>query len=706
MGSRKEEERNEKIIRGLMKLPPNRRCINCNSMGPQYVCTNFWSFVCVTCSGIHREFTHRVKSVSMAKFTAQEVDALQNGGNQRAREIYLKNWDFQRQRLPDSSNVDKIREFIRNVYVDRGYAAARSSDKPPRDVQSPRIHEDDTRRASSYHSFSQSPPYDYQYEDRRYGKQAAALTRKPGSDKVRYEGKMSSIIYSPGRFSDQVYGDRFANEGSGPRISDFSVSSGGEQFKSDVHSPNSEKDIGFNSPPYQRSGARSSEDVWSHARSTSLETNSKREADGIHHPQRTTSLGSTDSNLSSLRSYNSGGLVDFFSEPIQASGSLQNKVSCVPQQSGLGGSVSSDLSKAPVAHKPSSSSASSVDLFQLPAAPFKASAVDLFQTSVLSAVPSINEIQPTQTSQPSSVDFFVDAFQHPSASASNEKSVELSVPENERWATFDTPQHTTSTARVEIPATVSSTADSLQEIFDPFLILNANMQWPSFETSSVSVPSSVKSNIWHDGVQNGEEQVSVTATKSQTEQPWNAFEDSGTAIPVDALNQGLQVHNLPSTDDQFLEIQASELSNKGGMQGIAPVNGFDDHDLSSHFVSGLPYPPSAYPQMGGVQPNEINRKSTNPFDYPYDSDVEHNNMFPLQFLDISSLQAALPDSQLPPTFHSGIAEPWLPQNSVNPYISSAGQGGFTLMAAQPPSSQIPNVQTQGPVASFGGNPFA
>ena len=74
-----------------------------------------------------REFTHRVKSVSMAKFTTQEVEALQNGGNQvlsdflsmwkdgililvlltihcfqRAREMYLKDWDLQRQRLPDN----------------------------------------------------------------------------------------------------------------------------------------------------------------------------------------------------------------------------------------------------------------------------------------------------------------------------------------------------------------------------------------------------------------------------------------------------------------------------------------------------------------------------------------------------------------------------------------------------------------------------
>ncbi|RYR53721.1 hypothetical protein Ahy_A06g028941 isoform C [Arachis hypogaea] len=637
MATRKEEERNEKIIRGLMKLPPNRKCINCNSLGPQYVCTNFWTFVCMTCSGIHREFTHRVKSVSMAKFTSQEVDSLQNAGNQRAREIYLKNWDFQRQRLPDSSNVDKIREFIRH---------------------NPRINEDDTRRASSYHSYSQSPPYDYQYEDRRYGKQAAALTRKPGSDKVRYEGKMSSIIYSPGRFSDHAYEDRFANEGSGPRISDFSVSSGGEQFKSEVQSPNFHKDIGFHSPPYRHSGHHSSEDVWAFARNTSLETNAKRDMEGIRLPQRTASLGSMDSNLSSFRSHNSGGLVDFFSEPVQAFEPLQTKVSCVPQPPGPAGSTSSDISNTPVAAEPS------IDLFQLPGAPSQSTSVDLFQSAVLSAVPYSNESQPTQTSQPSSVDFFANLSQQPSTATSDEKSLELSAPKNEGWATFDMPQYTASTAKVETPAVLPSAADTLQDRFDPFLNLNGNMQWPSFETSGVSVPSSVTSNVWHDGAWNGEEQVSVTATSTQ---PWSAFEDSVTPASADGLNQGLQLQNLPSTDDQCLDLRASE---------------------------------------GESQPNGNSHKSTNPFDFLDDadvSDVEHSNMF----LDLSSLQAALPDAQLQPTFHSGIAEPWLPQNSVNSYISSAGQGGgLTFLAAQPPSSQISNIQTQEPVASFGGNPFA
>ncbi|XP_054801261.1 probable ADP-ribosylation factor GTPase-activating protein AGD14 [Prosopis cineraria] len=655
MGSRKEDERNEKIIRGLMKLPPNRRCINCNSLGPQYVCTTFWTFVCMTCSGIHREFTHRVKSVSMAKFTSQEVEALQNGGNQRARDTYLKDWDFQRQRMPDSSNADKIREFIRNVYVDRRYAGARSADKPPRDTQSPRIHGEDTRRASSYHSYSQSPPYDYQYEDRRYGRQAAALTRKPGSDKGRYEGKMSSIMYSPGRFSDHASDEGFANEGSGPRNSDYSVSGAGEQLKSVVQSPKFYKDM-RSSPFHQRSSAGSSEDVWSPSRYTSLETIVKGDSDG-HHPQ--------------------------CARPIS-------------QQSCPARSVSLDLSKAPVASEPLSSLKPPVDLFEFPASS-QAPSMDLFQPSILSSAPSSNKNQPSQTSQSSSIDFFADVSEQQPAATSDEKSPEFFVPKNEGWATFDLPQHTASPAQVEIPAGVPSTDKSLMELFDPFSTANTSTQWPSFDTSGVHDPS-ITYNAWRGGVQNGE-QASIAPANAQS---WNAFEDPGSHLPVDAVNQGSLLHNLPSSDDQFLSSKVSEGS-KGGVQEFAPLGGFNDNIQSD--ASGLPYPPTVLPLKEETQHNATNQKSTNPFDLPYESDAEHNNMF----LDLSSLQAALPDSQLAPPYHGGyhggIAEPWLPQ-SVTPFISSAGQGGLTFMAAQPPSSQIPNIQTQGPVASFGGNPFA
>ncbi|CAK9160010.1 unnamed protein product, partial [Ilex paraguariensis] len=231
-----------------------------------------------------REFTHRVKSVSMAKFTSQEIEALQKGGNQRARETYLKEWDSQRQRLPDSSNADKVREFIKSVYVERKYAGGKTSNRPPRDMQNLRTHEDETRRASSYHSYSQSPPYDFQYEERRYGKHAPVLTRKPGSDRGLYEGKVSSFL-SPSRLSSHIFEDRFANEESNARASDYSVSSGGDPFRSDSQSPNFERDIGFNSPQSEISRDLFSEDAHSHTVNTLSHTIARRDADRGVRPQ-------------------------------------------------------------------------------------------------------------------------------------------------------------------------------------------------------------------------------------------------------------------------------------------------------------------------------------------------------------------------------------------------------------------------------------
>ncbi|PWZ25271.1 putative ADP-ribosylation factor GTPase-activating protein AGD14 [Zea mays] len=172
MASRvKEDERHEKIIRGLLKLPANKRCINCNNLGPQYVCTNFWTFVCTNCSGSQslyfssREFTHRVKSVSMAKFTAQEVAALQEGGNERAREVFFKEWDPQRNGYPDSSNADKLRNFIKHVYVERRYTGERSTDRPPR-AKDDKDEYSENRRSDGNWGGSRSPP-NGSYSDRQ-----------------------------------------------------------------------------------------------------------------------------------------------------------------------------------------------------------------------------------------------------------------------------------------------------------------------------------------------------------------------------------------------------------------------------------------------------------------------------------------------------------------------------------------------------------
>ncbi|XP_017627723.1 probable ADP-ribosylation factor GTPase-activating protein AGD14 isoform X1 [Gossypium arboreum] len=643
MGSRKEEERNEKIIRGLMKLPPNRRCINCNGVGPQYVCTNFWTFVCMACSGIHREFTHRVKSVSMSKFISQEVEALQSGGNQHARDIYLKDWDMQKHRLPDSSNPNKIREFIKNVYVDRKYAGGKTSDKPRRDMQSLGNQEDNRRRPSSYHSYSESPPYDYQYEDRRYGKQVAAtLSRKPGSDRGFYVRKASSFIYSPGHSSDHSFEDRFANEGSAPRVSDYSVSSGGDTFKSGTGSPNFQKEVVFGSPNSQPQTDILSEDARHQTSNLFVDPNSKKDAAGISHPQRTKSLGSfgsIDKNSMSVKYCNSDIGLDVFSEPEQNVGSHHNKASSFSQSSVPVNYGGLDLFNAcnPSASPP-------IYSFQLPATS-PVSSENVFQHAA-SLMQHGNSYQPSPSIQ--SVDLFAEISEQPPAANFGGKLPESPVPKNEEWQMFYIPQHAASgpVTKNLSPAVMPSHGD-LSMKFDQLQSLNTAMQCPQFENSS-ALSSSVKSSQWQEGLHDGRSSTAANCTQS-------------------LHNDGFQTANLLYGD------------------GIAP-----------------PYVPMVNPPLGENQLHAAGRKSTNPFDLPYDSELERSDMF----LDMSSLQTTLPNGQLSSTFLGGVSQPWFPQNPATPYIPGTEGGLAVFMSGQAPSSQLSNVSTQGPFSSIGGNPFA
>ncbi|VFQ67477.1 unnamed protein product [Cuscuta campestris] len=673
MSSRREEERNEKIIRGLMKLPPNRRCINCDSLGPQYVCTNFWTFVCMTCSGIHREFTHRVKSVSMAKFTTQEVEALQKGGNQRAREIYLKNWDLQRQRLPVNSNAEKIREFIKTVYVDKRYAGGQSMDRPPRDTQNLRGHADETRRASSYHSYSQSPPYDFQYEERIYGKPGPTLTRKPGSDRGLYDGKVSSFS-SPSHLSDHMNEDRFANEGSNPRASDFSVSSGGDPVRFEVQSPNYQRDTGFPG-----------------------------------HTQRIASLGSFGSldNSLSFNSVSSFDLTEAGSEPEQSVKIHHNKLSALPSlpQSSL------DLCNAPatsqtipsasnVANFTESSSASQFDLFKhLPTSPdptlgscqmphIPASGLELFSSMVPNQQSDtqssnntlINEGWATfdmpQDTAPVGSEKFTPVFAAPLSDGNSLKlfsgipsptpdAVSIKGPSdavihmNDGWTAFDMPHQM---EPIGPGAFLENNSPHLSLLHFPS-IQGSTPNGPSFPYSEAqggfpSVPASS-----HGGIQNAE------ATPSGSSAPWKAFESSS----------------------DFLALQGAQSSNQ---------QKFADHETLRTEVRGG-HQLSTISSYGGLR-EPSRSKSTNPFDIPYESNIQTNNT--PDFWDMSSVQATLPNGEMPMPFAGEIREPWFAQNTVASYISAVGEGTLGFISAQPTGNQISNAATQGPIG--GKNPFA
>ncbi|QCD85298.1 probable ADP-ribosylation factor GTPase-activating protein AGD14 isoform X2 [Vigna unguiculata] len=312
MASRpKEDEKNERIIRGLLKLTPNRRCINCNSLGPQYVCTNFWTFVCTNCSGIHREFTHRVKSISMAKFTAQEVSALQEGGNQRAKEIYFKEWDPRRHSFPDSSHVDRLRHFIKHVYINRRFSGEKTNDKPPR-VKGDKDDFYENKKTDMYQGGPKSPPYEDHYSDR-----SSPGGRSPGYDQENRQ--YGDYKISPGRppiLNDWHREERFGDR---RKYDDQRISDGNHK---ESHSPDHTKDPDSSSPPVVRPVREIlGENVVPLRISEPPKTNGVQAANGSTFAQRTassSSLASSDVTRTEVKPETIKSLIDFDDDPEPA----------------------------------------------------------------------------------------------------------------------------------------------------------------------------------------------------------------------------------------------------------------------------------------------------------------------------------------------------------------------------------------------------
>lgn len=66
----------------LRQLAENKQCFDCNEKGTMYcVMAPFGVFVCSSCAGVHREFSHKVKGISMSNFSEEETKFLAQHGN-------------------------------------------------------------------------------------------------------------------------------------------------------------------------------------------------------------------------------------------------------------------------------------------------------------------------------------------------------------------------------------------------------------------------------------------------------------------------------------------------------------------------------------------------------------------------------------------------------------------------------------------------
>lgn len=119
----RELQRIKNALDALRRQPCNKQCADCRSLSTPYVNLSFGTFVCARCAGVHREFGHKVKSISNSVFKMEEVQAI--GGNEADKQAYLPYWSEQIFRLPEAGNEDtpRVREFIRAKYIEKRFCA-------------------------------------------------------------------------------------------------------------------------------------------------------------------------------------------------------------------------------------------------------------------------------------------------------------------------------------------------------------------------------------------------------------------------------------------------------------------------------------------------------------------------------------------------------------------------------------------------------
>ena len=106
------------IINNLLKKPENKYCADCKNNSPTWASINLGIFICINCSGCHRELgahISKIKSITLDLWSNDILGLFKKIDNKIANDYWeynLNNFDFNIMK----KDRDKIMEFIRNKY--------------------------------------------------------------------------------------------------------------------------------------------------------------------------------------------------------------------------------------------------------------------------------------------------------------------------------------------------------------------------------------------------------------------------------------------------------------------------------------------------------------------------------------------------------------------------------------------------------------
>ncbi|KAK9458068.1 hypothetical protein V1511DRAFT_455030 [Dipodascopsis uninucleata] len=120
MISKRQQVKNEALLRDLADAPGNNRCADCGSRNTGWASWNLGIFLCIRCAGIHRKMgTHisKIKSLSVDSWSMEQIFVMRDMGNTKSNAIWDP--DNVRKRIIASFDEDEdsaIERYIRDKY--------------------------------------------------------------------------------------------------------------------------------------------------------------------------------------------------------------------------------------------------------------------------------------------------------------------------------------------------------------------------------------------------------------------------------------------------------------------------------------------------------------------------------------------------------------------------------------------------------------
>jgi len=127
-----------RVLEEMLKRSENKECVECGSKGPRWASVNLGVFLCIRCSGIHRNMgTHisKVKSVTLDKWTQEQIENFAKIGNANAKNFYEANVP-PNYRRPNENDNYAVEQWIRDKYERRVFI--RQGPPPERRIKPPK----------------------------------------------------------------------------------------------------------------------------------------------------------------------------------------------------------------------------------------------------------------------------------------------------------------------------------------------------------------------------------------------------------------------------------------------------------------------------------------------------------------------------------------------------------------------------------------